>query len=95
MKNIIFVGTAHPYRGGLSFFNEMLARVFGKRGVAVKIYTFTLQYPSFLFPGKTQYSDTPAPDDVRIERRVGTTNTSLMFFFSWLYNTSGPRHLHR
>jgi glycosyltransferase involved in cell wall biosynthesis len=74
MKNIIFVGTAHPYRGGLSFFNEMLARVFGKRGVSAKIYTFTLQYPSFLFPGKTQYSDSPAPDDVAIERCVNTVN---------------------
>ena len=74
MKNIIFVGTAHPYRGGLSFFNEMLARMFGKRGAEAKIYTFTLQYPSFLFPGKTQYSDTPAPGDVRIERRVNTIN---------------------
>jgi glycosyltransferase involved in cell wall biosynthesis len=74
MKSIIFAGTAHPYRGGLSFFNEMLARVFQKRGVRAKIYTFTLQYPSFLFPGKTQYSDTPAPDDVAIERRVNTVN---------------------
>jgi glycosyltransferase involved in cell wall biosynthesis len=74
MKSIVFVGTAHPYRGGLSIFNEMLARIFGKRGVLAKIYTFTLQYPSFLFPGRSQYGDTPAPDDVRIERRVNTVN---------------------
>lgn len=74
MKKIILLGTAHPYRGGLSFFNEMLARVFGRRGVQARIYTFTLQYPAFLFPGKTQYSDTPAPGDVRVERRVNTIN---------------------
>lgn len=74
MKSAIFVGTAHPYRGGLSFFNEMLARVFNARGIRSKIYTFRLQYPSFLFPGKTQYSDTPAPDDLTIERRVNTIN---------------------
>ncbi|MDR0954381.1 MAG: glycosyltransferase [Rikenellaceae bacterium] len=74
MRSALFVGTAHPYRGGLSFFNEMLTRIFNKRGIRSKIYTFTLQYPAFLFPGKTQYSATPAPEDVRIERRVNTIN---------------------
>jgi len=78
MKSAIFVGTAHPYRGGLSFFNEMLARIFNRRGIRSKVYTFTLQYPSFLFPGKTQYSDTPAPTDLQIERRVNTINP-----FNW------------
>ncbi len=78
IKSAIFVGPAHPYRGGLSFFNEMLVRVFNARGIRAKIYTFRLQYPSFLFPGKTQYSDTPAPDDVTIERRVNTVNP-----FNW------------
>ena len=78
MKSAVFVGTAHPYRGGLSFFNEMLARIFNRRGVRSKIYTFRLQYPSFLFPGKTQYSDTPAPADLQIERRVNTINP-----FNW------------
>ena len=78
MKSAVFVGTAHPYRGGLSFFNEMLARVFNSRGIRSKIYTFRLQYPSFLFPGKTQYSDTPAPADLQIERRVNTINP-----FNW------------
>ena len=74
IKSTIFVGPAHPYRGGLSFFNEMLARLFKKRGTSAKIYTFTLQYPSFLFPGKTQFSDTPAPPDLDIQRRVNTIN---------------------
>ena len=74
----LFVGTAHPYRGGLSFFNEMLMRIFNARGMRSKMYTFTLQYPSFLFPGKTQYADTPAPTDLQIERRVNTINP-----FNW------------
>lgn len=74
MKSAVFVGTAHPYRGGLSFFNEMLARIFNRRGIRSKIYTFRLQYPSFLFPGKTQFSNTPAPEDLQIERRINTIN---------------------
>ena len=52
---IIIVGTSYPFRGGLAAFNERLAGEFMKQGNEVEIYTFTLQYPSFLFPGKTQF----------------------------------------
>lgn len=44
------------------------------RGDLADIVTFTLQYPSFLFPGKTQYSESPPPEDLRIERRVNSMN---------------------
>lgn len=71
---IIIVGTAYPYRGGLSAFNERLAYEYRNRGDEVEIYTFTLQYPSFLFPGKTQYSDEPAPDGLLIHRRINSIN---------------------
>ena len=50
---IILLGTAHPYRGGLATFNERLARQFVLEGHDVELWTFTLQYPAFLFPGKT------------------------------------------
>jgi glycosyltransferase involved in cell wall biosynthesis len=33
----------------------------------VTLYTFSLQYPSFLFPGKTQYSESPPPTDLNIK----------------------------
>jgi len=36
------------------------------------IYSFSLQYPSFLFPGTTQYSSDPAPTDVRIESVINS-----------------------
>ena len=75
---IIIVGTAYPYRGGLSAFNERLAYEYRNRGDEVEIYTFTLQYPSFLFPGKTQYSDEPAPDGLLIHRRINSINP-----FNW------------
>jgi len=76
---IIIVGTAYPYRGGLSAFNERLAYEYLHRGDEVEIYTFTLQYPSFLFPGKTQYSDEPAPQGLTIHRRINSINP-----FNWL-----------
>ena len=71
---IIILGTAYPYRGGLSAFNERLAKEYVEQGNDVEIYTFTLQYPNFLFPGKTQYSDEPAPEKLNILRKINSIN---------------------
>lgn len=72
--NIIIIGTAYPYRGGLAAFNERLAGQFQKEGHQVEMYTFTLQYPGFLFPGKTQFTNDPAPADLKITRRINSCN---------------------
>lgn len=76
---IIIVGTAYPYRGGLATFNERLATEFASQGNEVEMVTFTLQYPGCLFPGKTQYSNDPAPSNLKITRRVNSCNP-----FNWL-----------
>ena len=68
------VGTAWPYRGGLSAFNERLAKEFMDEGNDVEVFTFTMQYPDFLFPGKTQYSDMPKPEGLRIVRTMNSIN---------------------
>ena len=75
---IIILGTAYPYRGGLSAFNERIAYEFQSQGHEVEIYTFTHQYPDFLFPGKTQYSTEPAPENLKIVRKVHSYNP-----FNW------------
>ena len=75
---IVILGTAWPYRGGLAVYNERMAREFAAEGDEVSLYTFTLQYPSFLFPGKTQYSSEPSPQDLRIVRSLNSVNP-----FSW------------
>ena len=75
---IIILGTAYPYRGGLSAFNERLAHEYQNQGHEVEIYTFTHQYPNFLFPGKTQYSTEPAPENLKIIRKVHSYNP-----FNW------------
>lgn len=69
---ITIVGPAHPYRGGLAAIMETMAREYSSRGHQVEILTFTLQYPGFLFPGKSQTVDTPPPGDLSIERAVST-----------------------
>jgi D-inositol-3-phosphate glycosyltransferase len=71
---IIIVGTAYPYRGGLAAYNERLARQFIAEGHEVSLMTFKLQYPGFLFPGKTQYIDGQAPAGLKIKRLVNSIN---------------------
>lgn len=72
--HIIIVGTAYPYRGGLAAYNERLAREYQSQGHEVEMMTFTLQYPAFLFPGKTQFSSEPKPSDLKISRDFSAIN---------------------
>ncbi len=72
--DIQFLGPAHPFRGGLSAIMQTMARHYQAEGHRVRMKTFTVQYPAFLFPGKSQFTDTPAPDDLQIERCIHTAN---------------------
>lgn len=74
LHKIVIVGPAHPYRGGIATFSERLARQFQAEGKEVEMFTFTLQYPGFLFPGKTQYSDEAAPEGLKITRNISSVN---------------------
>ena len=79
-KKIIIIGPAHPLRGGgMTTFNERLAKQFQAEGHAVSIYSFSLQYPGFLFPGQTQFTDEPAPEDLDIRTRINSINP-----FNWI-----------
>jgi len=79
-KNIVIIGSAHPLRGGgIASFNERLAREFQYQQDNVVIYTFSLQYPSFLFPGTSQYSTEPAPADLKIKVCINSINP-----FNWI-----------
>jgi glycosyltransferase involved in cell wall biosynthesis len=61
-----FVGTAHPMRGGIAQFNALLCRELARQH-DVRFFSFTRQYPSLLFPGKTQIETggDPAPVSAR------------------------------
>lgn len=78
-RKIVIIGSAYPLRGGLATYNERLAKAFMQKGDEVTIETFKLQYPSILFPGKTQYSESPAPKDLQIEVSVNSINP-----FNWI-----------
>jgi glycosyltransferase involved in cell wall biosynthesis len=96
---IIIAGTAFPFRGGLAAFNERLARQFIEEGHNTTVVTFILQYPGFLFPGKTQYLEGPPPATPEIipmmnsvnpinwfitGRRIRRMNPDILIFKYWL-----------
>lgn len=78
MKNIIIIGPAHPLRGGIAAPTERLARQFHSEGDKVMIFTFSLQYPSFLFPGTSQFSESPPPAELNINVCINSINP-----FNW------------
>ena len=78
-KKVVIIGPAHPLRGGLATFNQRLAKEFIAQGDDCYICSFSLQYPGFLFPGTTQYSDEPAPTDIKIVSLVNSVNP-----FNWI-----------
>ena len=71
---VVIIGPAYPLRGGLATYNERLARAFRAGGDEVRLVTFSLQYPDFLFPGETQYSTEPGPADLDIEVSINSVN---------------------
>jgi len=71
--NVCLVGPAHPYRGGIAHFTSLLAKEFSKDHV-VSVVNFKRMYPSFLFPGKTQFDDSAAPLKVESSRLIDSIN---------------------
>jgi D-inositol-3-phosphate glycosyltransferase len=75
----VLLGPAHPLRGGIANFNESLAIAFIKNSIETEIVSFYYQYPSFLFPGKTQKAEGKAPYSLKIKSLVSSINP-----WSWI-----------
>jgi glycosyltransferase involved in cell wall biosynthesis len=71
---VMILGPAYPLRGGIADTNESLANAFIKKGFQTKILSFKLQYPNFLFPGRTQFSEEKKPENLDIETYVNSIN---------------------
>jgi glycosyltransferase involved in cell wall biosynthesis len=79
VNKLVIIGPAWPLRGGLSAFDEKLATQFTEKGIQTRIDTFSLQYPSFLFPGKSQYTTDSKPINVNIDVCINSINP-----FNWI-----------
>jgi glycosyltransferase involved in cell wall biosynthesis len=76
---IIIIGPAHPYRGGIALFSNRLADALKADNNAVNIVTFKMQYPGFLFPGKTQFSENENTSKINTLRAINSVNP-----FNWI-----------
>ncbi|MEP7265459.1 MAG: glycosyltransferase [Bacteroidota bacterium] len=79
MKSVVVIGPAYPLRGGIAAYTQRLAQEFVKQNYQTTVYTFSLQYPSFLFPGKTQFSSDQPPADLSIKVAINSINP-----FNWI-----------
>lgn len=69
---IAILSCFHPYRGGISQFNSCLMQELSKENI-VRAFNFKRQYPSFLFPGKTQFVS--EQDDIAAVESTATLDT--------------------
>ncbi len=74
MLKVVIIGPAHPLRGGIAISNHRLAKEFISQGDECSIYSFSLQYPSFLFPGTSQYVKGPARDVIKVHTVINSVN---------------------
>lgn len=58
---ICVVGPTYPYRGGIAHYTTLLVRHLREAGHWTRLYSFTRQYPTWLFPGKTDKDTSAAP----------------------------------
>ena len=63
---IALVGPAYPLRGGIAAFDHAYAQALHEAGHEVVIFSYSLQYPNWLFPGKSQYDESPKHFDFPI-----------------------------
>lgn len=89
-KKVLIIGPAWPLRGGLSTYDQILANELKSQGYEVSILTFKLQYPSLLFPGKTQYSSEPAPKGLSIDVKINSINPFNWFKTGLKYKVLAP-----
>ena len=90
VKKVIIIGPAHPYRGGIANFNNSLADAFFKNGDDIEILSFKLQYPSFLFPGKTQFESSDPPKNIKIKSIINSINPFNWFNVAREINRKNP-----
>jgi glycosyltransferase involved in cell wall biosynthesis len=96
---IAVVGPTYPYRGGIAHYTTLLVRQLRLAGHQAPLYSFTRQYPSWLFPGKTDRDPSATPLRVdceyildpinpiswwRLYRRVRADSPDLLILQWWV-----------
>ncbi len=71
---VVILGPAHPLRGGIAKYNHRLAEQFIAEGHHCSLVSFSLQYPSILFPGTSQTTTEPPPPGLHIRSLLNSVN---------------------
>ncbi|NTU80244.1 MAG: glycosyltransferase [Chloroflexales bacterium] len=96
---ICVVGPTYPFRGGIAHYTTLLVRHLREAGHTAPLFSFTRQYPRWLFPGRTDRdpSDTPLRVDceyildpsnpltwLRLYRRVRAEHPDVLLLQWWV-----------
>lgn len=68
------VGPTYPYRGGIAHYTTLLVKHLREAGHDTRFYSYTRQYPRWLFPGKTDKDPSTTPLRVECEYVLDPTN---------------------
>ena len=75
---ICLIGPIHPLRGGIAHYNAQLVSELVKRH-DIAVISFSRQYPTLLFPGRTQLDPSQPPRGLFAEPLLDSINP-----LSWL-----------
>ncbi len=75
MKKIAIIWPVYPWRGGIAHHTSVFAHYLGLDGLTSEVFSFSYQYPSFLYPGKFQKEswENPFPD-LKVNYILNTIN---------------------
>lgn len=78
LMRICLIGPLYPLRGGIAHYNAQLGLELVNRHT-ITVISFSRQYPSLLFPGRTQFDPSPVPPMLTAEPLLDSINP-----LSWL-----------
>ena len=61
MTRFCLIGPTYPYRGGIAHYTTLLAQSLQQEGHKVLLISFSQQYPSWLFPGRSDRDPSKRP----------------------------------
>lgn len=77
--DFLILGPLPPFRGGISETQWEFAKALQDKGYRIECWNFSRLYPTFLFPGKSQFTPTPEPLPFSTHRILHAYNP-----FTWL-----------
>jgi len=92
VKFLVF-SACYPYRGGISDSTHSLCNELINNDINTEVWTFSLLYPSLVFPGKSQFSKEKYHQKFLIRRLINTINPFNWIRISIMVNRLNPEFL--